>query len=151
MRFNDALIGILAIILGIIVFIHVRSFPVQADGHAGPGLFPSVLAVLLVIVGGLLIRQGLRSGSPLFERLPELDARGLGNIMLTLGSIVFYVLVSEKLGFLLSSFIVMVAMMLMLKAKPLTAAPVAAATTLFIYGIFNKFLLVPLPRGIFYF
>lgn len=148
MRVNDAVIGLCMILLGIVVFIHVQSFPTQGDGHAGPSLFPSVLGILFVVAGFVLVRQGIRSKAPLFTRLPELDAHGIGNIALTLGAIVFYILVSEKLGFLLTSFTVMIVMMLMLKARFATALPVAIGTTLCIYAIFNKMLLVPLPRGI---
>ena len=148
MRFNDVVIGIAAIIAGIVIFIHVQSFPSQAGGRPGPALFPAILAVLLVVIGAVLVAQGRRSGEPLCQIPSDLDARGVGNIILTLGSIVFYVLASEFLGFLLTSFIVMVAMMLMLKARAVIAMPVAASTTLCIYAIFNKMLMVPLPRGI---
>ena len=150
MRVNDAVLGLLAILLGIVVFVHVQSFPTQGDGHPGPSLFPSVLSVLFMIAGAVLIAQGLRcrADQPWCQKLPELDARGIGNILLTLLAIVFYILVSERLGFLLTSFCVMFGLMVMLKARPLLALPVAAAMTLFIYLVFNKGLLVPLPRGL---
>ena len=151
MRFNDSVIGLFAIIVGIVVFIHVQSFPAQADGRAGPALFPTVLSILFVVAGAVLVRDGRRSAAPLWQLLPDLDAKGISNILLTLGAIVFYILVSDKLGFLLSSFIVMATMMLMLKARAVIAMPVAAGTTLCIYAMFNKLLLVPLPRGIFSF
>ncbi|MDR2726420.1 MAG: tripartite tricarboxylate transporter TctB family protein [Deltaproteobacteria bacterium] len=148
MRFNDAVIGVAAIIVGLLIFIHVQSFPSQAGGRPGPALFPATLAALLMIAGVVLVVQGHRAGGPLCQIPPELNARGVGNIMMTLGAIVFYVLVSEYLGFLLASFVVMVGMMLMLKARARIAIPVAAGTTLCIYAIFHKMLMVPLPRGL---
>ena len=148
MRFNDVVIGIAAIIAGIIIIIHVQSYPVQPGGRPGPALFPTVLSVLLMIAGGVLVAGGRRAGGPMWQVLPELDARGVGNIALTLGAIVFYVAVSPFLGFLLTSFIVMAAMMFMLKARMLSALPVAAGATVIVYVIFNKLLMVPLARGI---
>lgn len=152
MRVNDAILGLIAIILGIVVFVHVQSFPSQGDGHPGPSLFPSLLSGLFAVAGCVLIAQGLRiKNQPWFQRLPELDARGIGNIVMTLLAIVFYILASETLGFLLTSFIIMFSLMVMLKAKALHALPVATAMTLFIYLVFNKGLLVPLPRGLVFF
>ena len=148
MRFNDAVIGIFAILLGVLILFHVQSFPVQEGGRPGPALFPTALSVLMIICGLVLVPGGLKSKAPLVQRLPELDARGITNILLLLAGIVFYILVSETIGFLLTSFIVMVALMFMLKARLKMAIPVAVITTVCIYGIFNKFLMVPLPRGL---
>ncbi len=148
MRLNDAALGVLAILIGIVIFIHVQSFPAQEGGRPGPALFPAVLAILLIVSGIVLIPGGLKSKAPLAQRLPELDARGIGNVLLMLAGIVFYILISEWLGFLLTSFIVTLSLMIMLKANIKSAIPVAILTTVCIYGIFNKFLMVPLPRGL---
>ncbi len=153
MRVNDAIIGLIVILVGIIVFVHVQSFPLQEGGKPGPALFPMVLAGLFVIAGISLIIQERRRGehAPWFERLPGLNARGIGNILITLLAIVFYILVSESIGFLLTSFIIMVCLMVLLKAEIKYAIPVAAVMTVFIYLVFHKGLLVPLPRGYIYF
>ena len=152
MRVNDAVIGLIAILVGIVVFWHVQSFPGQPGGHPGPSLFPSILSALMIIVGCVLIAQGRRqTDQPWFQLLPELNARGIGNIVVTLLAIIFYIAVSDKLGFLLTSFCIMVGMMLLLKTRVIIAMPVAAGTTLGIYAIFHKMLMVPLPRGIFAF
>ena len=148
MRFNDAVIGIFTILLGVIILIHVQSFPMQEGGRPGPALFPSALSILMIICGLVLIPGGLKSKAPLAQRLPELNAKGITNILLLLAGIVFYVFASETIGFLLTSFLVMVALMYMLKARLKMAIPVAIITTVCIYGIFNKFLMVPLPRGL---
>ena len=148
MRFNDAVIGIFTILLGVIILIHVQSFPMQEGGRPGPALFPSALSILMIICGLVLIPGGLKSKAPLAQRLPELNAKGITNILLLLAGIVFYVFASETIGFLLTSFLVMLALMYMLKARLKMAIPVAIITTVCIYGIFNKFLMVPLPRGL---
>ena len=153
MRMNDAIIGVIAILVGIGVLVHVQTFPGQENGQPGPALFPSALAGLFIISGIVLIFQESRKKehSPLFERLPELNARGISNILVTLAGIAIYILISETVGFLLTSFGIMVSLMLMLKAKIRHAIPVAAFTTVMIYIIFNKGLMVPLPRGYLYF
>jgi putative tricarboxylic transport membrane protein len=150
MRVNDILIGLIAIAVSIAIIINVQGYPPQAGGRPGPALFPLVLAILLIITGLSLIYQswGTRHTQPWVQRLPELNARGIGNILLTLGAAFFYVLSSEFLGFLLAAFISMLTFMFVLKAEIKTAVPVAAGAAVAIYLIFNKGLLVPLPRGL---
>ncbi len=150
MRVNDAVIGILAILLGIIVFFHVQDYP-TVDGNVGPGLFPSALAILMCIAGACLIVRGIKSKAVLFAPVEGLTLHGFGNILITIGAILFYIFLSEVLGFIITSFCVMFGLMLVLKAKPVIAAPVALGMTLFIYTVFSKGLLVPLPRGFIYF
>lgn len=151
MRFHDALIGCVIILLGVAVLWHAQSFPSMGDGRPGPGLFPTVLSSLFILSGIVLCIQARHSKAPLCARLPELDAKGLCNLALALASIVFFVLVSEHLGFLLTSFLCMSTLMLTLRAKVLTTVLTATGTTLFIYAVFHKLLMVPLPRGILYF
>ncbi len=112
MRVNDAIIGLIAIVIGLAVLIHVQSFPAQAGGRPGPALFPSGLSVLFIISGIVLILQERCKSEhqPWFERLPELNVKGIGNILVTLLAVVFYIFVSETIGFLLTSFIVMIAL-----------------------------------------
>jgi putative tricarboxylic transport membrane protein len=151
MRFNDALIGVAVILLGIIVIIHVRSYPDMGDGMPGPSLFPTLLGALLIIAGAVQIPAGIKSRAPLATRLPEFNIKGIGNISLTILSVVFYICASETLGFILTSFCVMLVMMLALKAKPRTSVLVAGGATICIYVIFSRMLLVPLPAGLFSF
>lgn len=151
MRVNDRLIGILSIVLGLAIIIRVQFYPSQAGGQPGPALFPEVIGGLFVVVGMVLFWQARRSAEPLIARLPELTAKGAGSILFTAGAIIFYILASQSLGFLLTSFIIMVAIMSLLKATLTLSVPVAAGTTICIYMIFNKMLLVPLPRGLIYF
>ena len=151
MRLNDKLIGILAMAIGLAVIIRVQFYPSLADGQPGPALFPEVIGGLFIVVGLALFWQARKSDAPMITRLPELTPKGVGNVLFTIGAVIFYIVVSQPLGFLLTSFIIMVAMMMLLKAKIAVSIPVAMGTTVCIYTIFNKMLLVPLPRGLLYF
>jgi putative tricarboxylic transport membrane protein len=150
MRFNDALIGIGAIIFGLVVVIHAQSFP-RMGNMPGPSLFPTVLGVLLMIAGAVQIPSGIKSRAPLVTVLPEFTAGGVFKTAAFVLGVFFYIYAAETLGFLLTSFCIMFVLMLLLRAKPLPAALVSAGTTLAAYLIFNKMLLVPLPMGLLYF
>ena len=150
MRFNDALIGIGIFVFGLVVVIHVQSFP-RMGSMPGPSLFPTVLGGLLMIIGVVQIFHGIKSRAPLVELLPGFNVRGICDILAVVLGVVFYIYVSEALGFLLTSFCISFILMLIMKGKPLPSAFVSAGAALFAYLIFNKMLSVPLPRGLFYF
>ena len=150
MRFNDALIGVGIIIFGLVMVVHVQSYPSLGD-MPGPSLFPTVLGVLLMIAGATQIPRGIKSRAPLVTVLPEFTARGICNMAAVILGVVFYIYASDTLGFLLTSFCIMFVLMMMLKGKPLPSALVAAGAALCAYLIFNKMLLVPLPSGLFSF
>ena len=151
MRFNDALIGVAVIIFGLVMVVHVQSYPSMGNNMPGPSLFPTVLGVLLMIVGAVQVPRGIKSRAPLVTILPEFNARGIFNIVALVIGVVFYIYASDTLGFLLTSFCIVFVLILTLKGKPLSSALVAAGATLFVYLIFNKMLMVPLPRGFFFF
>jgi putative tricarboxylic transport membrane protein len=151
MRFNDAVIGIAAIAFGLIVVLHVQSYPGMGDGMPGPSLFPTVLGVLIMIAGAVQIPRGMKSRAPLVQCLPDFTSRGAANIAMTVFGVLFYVYASDSLGFLLTSFCIMFVLMLLLKGKFALSALVAAGATLCIYVVFNKMLMVPLPTGFFSF
>jgi putative tricarboxylic transport membrane protein len=151
MRFNDAVIGVFVILLGLGVILHVWSYPAMGDGMPGPSLFPTVIGALLMAAGAVQIPKGIRSGVPFVRRLPEFNARGVGNILVTVLGVFFYIYASDFLGFLLTAFCIVFAMMLTLKSKILVSAATAVGAALFVYIIFNKMLMVPLPIGLFAF
>ena len=150
MRFNDALIGIGMIIFGFVIVIHVQSFP-RLGNMPGPSLFPTVLGILLMIIGAVLISRGIKSRAPLVTLLPGFNMRGICDILAVALGVIFYIYASETLGFLLTSFCIMFVMMLIMKGKPLPSVLVSAGAALCAYLIFNKMLSVPLPRGFLYF
>jgi putative tricarboxylic transport membrane protein len=151
MRFNDAAIGVAAIIFGLIVVVHVQSYPDMGDGMPGPSLFPTVLGILIMVAGAVQIPRGIKSRAPLAARLPAFTSRGTVNIAMAALGVLFYIYASDSLGFLLTSFCVMFVLMLVLKGKFVLSALVAAGATLCVYVIFGKMLLVPLPAGFFSF
>ena len=65
-----------------------------------------------------------------------------------LGTIVCYIFLSEYIGFLIFSFMVLLILMKWLKVKTLSSIVMSIGVTLVIYLLFAKVLLVPLPWGL---
>jgi len=149
MRVSNTTIGLGLIIFAIAVLFYTRTFPTLEKGYPGPSLFPNVLAVLFIISGITLVVQGVRSG----ERILRFDTSGITgsgliNILLALGSIVFYIYLSEFLGFQITSFILLFGLMKWLRVSTPWSLVTACGVTLAIYALFAKILLVALPWGL---
>src|SRR5687768_7021721 len=157
MRLNDALFGAGFVLIGAVVFVSTLRFPRLDGGAPGPGLFPQVVAVLMIVAGGVLAwsarprRAAEARAAPLTAVAPGLGARGVVNTLMVFAAIIAFMVVSPPVGFLVTSFAILFALMWHLGTRPLRAALAAAGLTLFVYVLFGKVLRVPLPLGVLWF
>ena len=151
MRFNDAVFGIVLIAFAAIVAFATGDFP-QMPGQAyGPALFPRLLAAGFALSGALLVLSGIRNRAT--QPVAEFDSwarssRGLGALGVTLGGLLFYILVSEWLGFIPTAFLTVAAIMVTLRGRWISSLIIAAAVTMLVHQVFYGVLLVPLPWGV---
>jgi putative tricarboxylic transport membrane protein len=152
MRLNDAVFGVLLIVFAIAEIAYTRTFPSLHGQAYGPDLFPVVIGVGFLIAGAVLTIRGLaqRAGG---HSLLEVgawadDRRNVVNFALVLLSLLFYILVSDWLGFIPTSFIIMLVLLKSFGGGLVTSVVVAAVTTLGVQALFARVLLVPLPWGL---
>ncbi len=149
MRLNDALLG--AILLGFAGWIWwlTSFFPAFPGQDYGPNLFPRILAAGIGLCALVLVLRGLRNRAPLLvvEGWVVQPVRLISFLLIPLAA-VFYLLVSDPLGFIPTAFLLLLGLFLWFKAKPLVALPVAAGMTLLVHWFFAGMMRVPLPRGI---
>ena len=151
MKLNDAVLGLLFTLLGAAVLLAVQGYPKIPGQPVGPALFPGLIAVGLCVCGVLLMVRGwrVRADAPwlAFDDWVRSPRHVLG-LALLLGGIVFYILVADKLGFLPTAAIVLLALFLVLKVPPGRAVLVAIVAALVVHFAFYKLLRVPLPWGV---
>ena len=156
MKLNDAVWGALFALLGAAILWHVQGFPRIPGQNVGPALFPGVLAVAMLVCGAILIATGLKArrgaGGATFRWAvaPEWlrSRRHVLAFAVLVASNVFYLLVVDRLGFLLTAFVYLAALMWVLRVRPAVAVPVALIMALAIHYAFYKLLRVPLPWGV---
>ena len=155
MKINDAVWGALFALLGAAILWHVQGFPRIPGQNVGPGLFPGALAVAMLVCGAILIATGLkarRSAGASFRWAvaPEWlrSGRHVVAFLVLVASNVFYLLVVDRLGFLLTAFVYLAALMWVLRVRLAVAVPVAFIMALAIHYAFYKLLRVPLPWGV---
>ena len=151
MKFNDAVSGAALLALAIAILVNVSGFPAIPGQSIGPGVFPGLLAVLLAICAVLLILKGLAATR--HEAWIESgdwmkSAVHLRNFIITIGCLVFYILASEVIGFLLCGVIILSSMFWALAVRRGLIVPLAVLITLVIHSVFYKGLRVPLPWGV---
>jgi putative tricarboxylic transport membrane protein len=146
MRVNDALIGTVLLALALAVLWHVRTFPPVPGQPYGSALFPTLSAAGLAVAAVLLIVQGVRSGAP-WRRTSAAEHSGRIAAAVTIAALVFYLMLSQWLGFIVSAVLMLVALLWAYGVRRALILPVALIATLVIHTLFFKLLKVPLPWG----
>jgi len=155
MKLNDAVWGALFALLGAAILWHVQGFPRIPGQNVGPGLFPGVLALSMLVCGAILIATGLKArraagATSRWAVAPEWlrSRRHVLAFAVLVAVNIFYLLVVDRLGFLLTAFVYLAALMWVLRVRPAVAVPVAFLMALAIHYAFYKLLRVPLPWGV---
>ena len=151
MKLNDAIFGLLLLVLGATVLVMVQSFPKIPGQQVGPALFPGLIAVGLCVGGLILLVRGwnARASQPWFALEDWVKSpRHLAGFVVLVGSIVFYMLASQWLGFLISSTLILTALFYVSQVPLKRSVLVAVIATLLIHFAFYKLLRVPLPWGL---
>lgn len=151
MKLNDAIFGLLLSILGITILVTVQSFPKIPGQQVGPALFPGLIATGLCVGGIILMVRGwrMRSAAPwlVFEDWVHSPRHVLGFVVLV-ASAIFYMLASERLGFLPTAALILTAMFHVLRVPLGKSVLIAVIASLVIHFAFYKLLRVPLPWGV---
>ncbi len=151
MKLNDAVFGLLLLALGAASSPSFR--PIRRSRPAGRACAVSGLIALGLVIGGvMLIVQRLARACHgargcdlnLGAFAAACGRRALGVI----GSVVFYIVAVDWLGFLLTSLIILVALFRLFGVALGRSVVIAAIATLVIHFAFYKLLRVPLPWGV---
>ncbi len=151
MKLNDAVLGVLLLILGSVVLFIVRDYPSIPGQQVGPDLFPGLIAVGLCIGGFILLVRGWRARATVpwlqmgdWVRSP----RHVLALVLLIGSVLFYILVSQQLGFLLTAVLILTTLFRVLQVPLGRSVLIAVIAALVIHFAFYKLMRVPLPWGV---
>jgi len=156
MKLDDTVWGALLALLGAAILWHVQGFPHIPGQNVGPALFPGTVAAALLVCGVLLLAGGVRgrrragAEPPRWVAAPEWlrSPPHLLAFAVLVASNLFYLLVVDRLGFVLTAFVYLAALMWVLRVRLALVVPVALVMTLLIHYAFYKLLRVPLPWGV---
>jgi putative tricarboxylic transport membrane protein len=153
MHLSDRVTGTILMMLGVLAFWGGSRLPAVPGQDVGPAAFPMVIGGGLVLCGALIAigigRSFEAPEEPPADAPPGLAAR-IGGLAAFLPPVllIFYVLVAERLGFLPTAAIILLAAALALGAGWRLALGLALAGPLAVHFVFYKLLRVPLPAGV---
>jgi len=147
MRSNIAVAAVLLALAGYI-FLAAGTLPFGTMRVPQTAFFPKTLAVLLGIFSLILLARAL-AGREALRGSEKIETEGWIRIGATLATLAGFALVLEHLGFVLSTFLLMVCLLRAIEAQSWgKIITVALATSLITYGLFARLLGVPLPAGV---
>lgn len=151
MRFNDAVIGVLLLVIAVAVFLYARTLPDIPGQEYGAAVFPVLVACGLGLCGVALTVSGARNwhGAVALAPWTNYPAPWI-RVVALLAAILFYIFAAEPLGFMITSTLTLFALFMLLGSRWWIAAITAIAVSLLIERSFGNLLLVPLPRGLFW-
>lgn len=153
LTFGDRQLGLTIAALGAaIVYLAARLPGPVVGSHIayGPGFFPSLLGAATTVAGLCLVAKppavdGNAATGPSSETRER--PRIIGPA-LVLGAMLAYVGLSELVGFLPISILILVCLLALGGMRIVPALLLSVFTSVAIYLLFSKGLLVPLPRGL---
>jgi putative tricarboxylic transport membrane protein len=168
MQVSDRIAGAFLIALGGIAAYAGSRLPPVPGQQIGPNVFPMVVGIGLVVCGALIAlgvghrfeeqaeaNQAAHSDPAAAPALASRWLRGLTAgwwrnlaVVVPPGLLVFYVLAVERLGFIATAAIMVLATALALGGRLRLALPLALVTPFAVHLVFYKLLRVPLPIGL---
>ena len=150
MRRADQITGIIVLIFSLAVMEGSRRLPPSATFGPGAGFLPFWLGVLLAILSLLLIGQASRQPGTAMSKAMFPDRQTLIPVGAAIGSLAAYILVLERLGFLLGTGLLTAFLLgVVEREKWLTTVLVAVLNSVGLYVVFHVLLGVSLPRNMF--
>jgi putative tricarboxylic transport membrane protein len=138
----DRLSGAFLALVGLFVVWERRVLPLGTAHHPGPGYFPLLLAILLIIFGVILIFRG--KGAPALRSVSWPEAP---NAVAILGCCVFITIFMEVIGYRLTMLIVMGFLFgVMERIKLWLTLLLTFGFSFGTFWLFDTLLRVPLPR-----
>ena len=144
MRLGEAAAGVALAAVGVYAATAASAFPRLAGGYPGPGLFPQILGLLLLVCG-VAVLWGARGSS--VEPGRGYEPRELLHAAEAAGTVVVYMAVVNRFGFVPTVGILLAFLMARLGVRLARAIPLGFGLAVGLYVLFGRLLRVALPPG----
>jgi hypothetical protein len=143
--------GLLWLFIGVVVLFLSSQYSMGTLSEPGPGVLPFGLGLVFVLLSSILLFRSFRVKELEYEKRLAFGPRWrkVFLVILFLGLITFFI---ESLGYLLSVFLMITLSMLLMEPKRwVSALLLGIISSFFSYVLFDVWLKVQLPQGLFYF
>ena len=148
MQRTDRWLGLALALLAAAVLWSARTFPAVPGQKLGAGFLPTLVGSALLLCGvALLVRSWRAERRAAAAPLPR-AAEQIGSAMALVGVIAGYILLADRLGFLIVAPLALLASFRSLRVAWRPSLGWALGGTLVVHVAFYKLLRVPLPWGV---
>lgn len=143
---KDKKSGLFWVFLGSLTCITAYRFGLGTMSNPGPGFLPFAWGLVMIMLSAALFIQAMRSEAG-GER--EVLQIGNGRILLSIVCFILYALAFRRVGFILTTFVLVISLLQIYEKKSWLTSLVISAITVFVsYMIFVVWLKVQLPKGL---
>ncbi len=147
-READAICGAVIAAAGVLVLVQSLQMTFYTDGVPGPGFFPALVAVALIVLGAACTVTRLRTAHDAAERFRLPSRQQAGRSLSLWVAILAATLLIEPLGFPLAMLLLVAVILLVIEGRRgLGSVVTVIAIPVLAWLIFAELLQVPLPAG----
>ena len=149
MKRDEIVVGIVIFLFGGAIVFLSSKMPIGTFRVAGTGMFPLILGILLMFLSGIFLLKLLYQDKNTTTKRDSVAERGFPvQLILFFGTMVLATAFFNQLGYPLTSFLLMLALLRILGIKRwglniLTSVVTAVGS----YFLFVKWLNIPMPKG----
>ena len=150
MNRDEVVVGIVIFLFGGITALLSLRMPIGTFRMAGTGMFPLILGIILIVLSGAFILKIFFQGkAEQQEKGSSVESSGSPiQLILFLGAMVLATLFFNQLGYPLTSFLLMVALLRILGIRRWGInILISVVTAVGSYFLFVKWLGIPMPKG----
>ncbi|MFC0272366.1 tripartite tricarboxylate transporter TctB family protein [Metabacillus herbersteinensis] len=143
MKNFGALISILFLIFSVIIFIQASSLEYSSEYGPGPGFLPSWTSGIMIILSIVYFFISLKKELIYLKGILP-NREGLFNVLISIGALTLYIIVTPYLGFTISSALMLFSLF-SLGYKWYWSLGMSACLSLLVFWVFGNLLGIPLP------
>jgi putative tricarboxylic transport membrane protein len=143
--------SLLLILFALFIGFESRKYPVGAIDNPGPGFLPLLLGVAMAVMAVALAVTVWKNGNDEIRRPFWPEREGLSKVALTFVVILLFTALLEITGYMVNIFSLFLVLLRPIgRQKWIWSISIALGATLVCYLLFDKWLMIPLPRGIWF-
>lgn len=149
---RDGIAGLVLLAISLVLLVKSFQLPSLPIVPVGPGFYPAIVLSFMAVASALLVLQDILKRAPVTVEAGELPRRNYRLVVIAFAIVGLYVTLLPLLGFRLAT-VLFVGLLQVALGQPRTIrqsivlAAIALGTAMASYFVFERYLLVLLPRG----
>jgi hypothetical protein len=149
---RDGIAGLVLLAISLVLLVKSFQLPSLPIVPVGPGFYPSIVLSFMAAASALLVLQDLMKRAPVVAVTDDAPRRNYRLVVIAFAIVGLYVVLLPLLGFRIATMLFVGSLQAAL-GRPQTArqwgvlAVIALGTAMVSYFVFERYLLVLLPRG----